>query len=139
MELGSMRIGSLLVCLPKMLGVDGTRLSRWFRSVCLLHYPVCLWSVWYTLVFRALRETDYTNPAPAKKSQALRPCITRTGWHIGPGCSPSLGSKSHCIRLGRTDPPTIRSSDLIMAGGPGIEPGQPDPESGVLPLDDPPT
>ena len=26
-----------------------------------------------------------------------------------------------------------------MAGGPGIEPGQPDPESGVLPLDDPPT
>ena len=26
-----------------------------------------------------------------------------------------------------------------LAGGPGIEPGQPDPESGVLPLDDPPT
>ena len=26
-----------------------------------------------------------------------------------------------------------------LAGGPGIEPGQPDPETGVLPLDDPPT
>ena len=27
----------------------------------------------------------------------------------------------------------------FLAGGPGIEPGQPDPETGVLPLDDPPT
>lgn len=26
-----------------------------------------------------------------------------------------------------------------LAGGPGIEPGQPAPETGVLPLDDPPT
>lgn len=33
----------------------------------------------------------------------------------------------------------LKEKVRMLAGGPGIEPGQPDPESGVLPLDDPPT